>query len=350
MIYLELSLIFFLATAVSLTVFMTVYLMIRRKRRIKYTKWNLMADLLIRKAIFIDKDTDHAVVPVTTRLSRLINNRRFRHHLTKKIISASRSLSGQSAKNLRALYLQLNLDKFALEMLNSGKWHIKAQAIQQLGVIGLTSHLASIYRYTNDKNELIRIEAQISVLKLYGFEGLRFLDVVSYQISEWQQILLLKELSLLPHTNLTGIEKWLASDNSSVVIFALKLARNYHHFELYDTIVTCLDHPDAKVRIQTIYTLTEIYTEGTSARLIAIFQNEPIDIQLVIMKALKKIAGEDDLPALLRFINAGNPELQLTVLRTIANIDNGMPEILNHPMAESYPMKEMIAHIKSEKA
>jgi len=158
MIYLELSLIVLLGTAVILTVFMAIYLMIRRNRRIKYGKWNYMTDLLIRKAIFFENNSD-TPIPVTTRLSKLLVNSRFRFHFMRKIVSVSRSLSGQSSANLQTLYLQLELDKFALDMIRSSKWHKKAQGIQQLGVMGIKSHLTTIYRYTNHKNELVRIEA-----------------------------------------------------------------------------------------------------------------------------------------------------------------------------------------------
>lgn len=351
MIYLELSLVVLLGTSVSLTAFMTIYLIIRRRRRIKYTKWNHIADLLVRKAIFFERDETniHSTVPLTHRAERLIINRRFRSHLTKKIISAARSLSGQSADNLKLLYLQLGLDKFALSMIGSSKWHKKAQGIQQLGVMGLKSHLTTIYRYTNHKNESIRIEAQLSVLKLYGFEGLRFLDVVSYRISEWQQILLLKELSLQSHSNLTGIEKWLQSENSSVVIFALKLARNYHHFELYDAIKECLKHPAEEVRVQAIYALTEVYTESTSALLTSLLPHETINIQLTLAKAIMKIGDSNDLEGLLRFFdNISNFSLKFAVARTIAHLEGGIQALQGHPEADNYPVNEMMAQIYSE--
>lgn len=351
MIYLELSLIFLLGTAVTIIVFMAIYLKIRRNRRTKYAKWNNMADLLLRKAIFFEGDTDqpNCRVPVTGRVTKLLLNDRFRSHLTKKIISAARSLSGQSSDNLRSVYLQLELDKFALKMIGSNEWHKKAYGIQQLGVMGLKSHLDTVYRYTSHSNELIRIEAQLSVLKLHGFEGLRFLDAATYRISEWQQILLLKELSLHSHSNLTGIDKWLQSANSSVVIFALKLTRNYHHYELYDAITHCVKHPDAGVRMQAIYALTEIYTEGTSALLLDLLPGEQIDLQLPIARALRKIGDRNDLPALISFLEeTPNLTLKLELTRSIAHIDSGVQTLQETNCANTYPMNEIIAQIKSE--
>ncbi|WP_256004309.1 HEAT repeat domain-containing protein [Pedobacter deserti] len=348
MIYLGVSLIFLLGTAVTLTVFMSVYLLVRKKRRQKYGKWNHMSDLLVRKAIFFDEDDKHHIIPITTRLNKLLANQRFRHHLTRKIVSASRSLSGQSFRNLQRLYIQLGLDKFALKMAESSQWHKKSHGLQQIGAMELTEHLNLVSRFTNDKNDLVRVEAQIAVLKLSGFEGLRFLDNVSYQISEWQQIRLLKELSQLPHTELKGVDHWLRSDNASVIIFALKLARNYHHFELYDDIMLCLDHPQAEVRAQAVLTLSDIYTENTSDRLVEIFPGQPVDIQLVIAKVLAKIGDREDVPALINFLSTSHLGLKLALVRTLFIIGEGTDLLEQYVDTNVYPINEMVAQVKNE--
>lgn len=57
--------------------------------------------------------------------------------------------------------------------------------------------LTKIYRETNSKNEFVRSEAQIAIIYMTGFNGLRFLDVISYPLTLWQQIKLLEQLRLL---------------------------------------------------------------------------------------------------------------------------------------------------------
>lgn len=247
------------------------------------------------------------------------------------------------------LYLQLGLDKNALHLLESKKWHLRAYAIQQIGTMELKAHLTKIYRYTNSKNELVSIEAQIAVLNLLGFEGLRFLDIISYPLSEWQQIRLLKELSTVPQVQLTGIDKWLNSSNPSVVIFALKLARNYHRFELYDHIVNCLDHNDPNVRKQAIATLTEIFTADTSQVLLNKFDTETYKNRLAIMKAIKTIGDEQNIPKLLDNLAVEEPEMKLAVARALVHINvGGLESLLSDPRAQVYPINEMIPQLISE--
>ncbi|WP_299517866.1 HEAT repeat domain-containing protein [Mucilaginibacter sp.] len=312
-----------------------------------------MANLLIRKAIFYEETEDDPAnnIPITSRTKRLLlKNSHFRKLLTDELLNAKKNVSGSSAENLKHLYIQLGLHQYALAELKNYKWYIKAQAIQELSIMGLKENLTSVYRFTNNANELVRMEAQIAVVNFYGFEGLRFLDVISHPVTEWQQIQLLHELS---HTteNFSGIEKWLKSENKTVVAFALKLAGNYHRFELHDSIVECLEDLDPNVRLQAIISLGEIYTDKTSEILISRYLIEDIKHQMAIVKVLQNIATNDDIPILLDQLNNENAALKLMVARTLAKIGaDGFKSLQHHYQAQQYPLAEIIAQIKNELA
>jgi hypothetical protein len=350
MIYFEVVLSFFFALAICLIIFLSFYLFIRKIWRREYVKWDMMIDLLLRKAIFFDEGNTGqlALIPVTRRLKANLRNSRFSNRFIKKIIAAKRNISGRYGDNLRHLYIQLGLDKNALRLLESHKWHVQAYAIQQIGTMGLKEQLTRIYRYTNSKNDLVRTEAQIAVLNLFGFEGLRFLDIISYQITEWQQIRLLKELSAVPQTELTGIDKWLNSSNPSVVIFALKLARNFHRYELYGNIVSRLDHEDPNVRKQAISTLTDIYIENTSEALLARFEGETYQNQIAILNAIAVIGDVQNVSALLSYLDAEKPQMKFAAARALVNGSaTGLECLMNDPRSKIYPLMDMIPQLKS---
>lgn len=351
MIYLRLLLLFFFALAICLIIFLSFYLFIRKIWRKEYGNWDRMIDMLLREAIFFhEADTGQlAIIPVTQRFQANLKNRRFYNRFVKKIIAAKRNVSGQYGDNLRNLYIQLGLDKKALRLLGSHKWHLKAYAIQQLGTMGLKEHLPRIYRYTNRKNALVRVEAQIAVLNLIGAEGLRFLDITSYQITDWQQIKLLKELSIIPQAELTGMDKWLSSGNSSVIVFALKLARNYRRYELYANIVSCLDHSEPNVRKEAILTLTDIYVENTSEVLLARFDGETYENQIAIMDAITVIGDVQNVSTLFSYLDAGKAQMKFAVARAIVNGSaNGLECLMNDPRSKTYPLTDMIPQLKNE--
>jgi hypothetical protein len=337
--------------AFLLILFILVSMYVKIHRNSKYQKWKLMADLLIRKAIFAEEEADGAEihVPTTSRFKKLLKNQYFRKVLINELINAKNAVSGSSADNLTQLYRQLNLQEFALIQLKNDKWYVKAPVIQELSIMGIKEHLTKVYRYTNNANELLRMEAQVAIVRFSGFEGLRFLDLVSYPISEWQQIKLLHELDQIPAENFSGIEKWIRSPNKTVVSFALKLARIHHRFELHDTIITCLTDDDGPVRLQAIHSLGEIYTEETAAILIGRILKEAPRQQMAIFQVLQNIASNDDIPVLLDQLDSDNIALKQAVARALAKISTeGFSSLTLHAHAGTYPLNEIIGEIKTE--
>lgn len=350
MIYFEIVALSFFGISCMLISYMLIYLKIVKNRRGKYKKWKNIADALVRDTIFNESDdVDSVKFPISHRTEVLLKDARFRKILTKELLLAKKNMSGTAGIFLQKLYLQLQLDRYALQNMSSNKWHLKAKAIQDIGIMGLNEHLSKIYRHTNNRNELIRMEAQIAVIKLTGFEGLRFLDVVSYQITDWQKIKLLNELKLLPANNFSGIENWLLSKNESVIIFALKLVKNFHRFELYQQVEACLDHLSVHIRCQAILALEKIYIEGTSKMLLDRYTSEVLQNQMAIIKTVQQIGGEEDISILISFLANEEPEQKRAIVRTIANIsESGLSQLLLLPEAKVAPLSLILKQIEGE--
>ena len=350
--YLNLANIFFLGLIVLLTTFTFFSMYLRAKQEGKHAKWKLISNLLIRKAIFFEEENENkslVSIPITPRTTKLLKNPHFRKVIAQELLNAKKNLSGSSAGYIKRLYLQLNLDIYALNKLKSDKWYIKAQAIQELSIMDLKENLTKIYRLINNINDLVRMEAQVAVVRLYGFEALRFLDLVSYPLSEWQQIKLLQELSQVSAENFNGIEKWLKSENKTVVIFALKLARIYFRFELHDHIAKCLTDTDAQIRLQAILTLGEIYNDQTAGILIGKYLKEDLTNQMAIVQVLGNIATEEDYLFLLDQLNTDHAELKAAVARSLARQGpSGLESLEQHDHAKSYPLTEIIGQLKTE--
>ncbi len=335
---------------VCLLIFMLIYMYFRSKREKNQVNYKLISDLLVRKAVFYDGIMlPETLIPVTKRVKKLIDNKYFRDRLTDELVVAKKNITGTSAENLKHLYQQLNLEQYALKNLKSRYWHIKAKAIQELYLMELKEYEFELYPFANDKNELIRMEAQVALVQFNGFEGLLFLDDITYSISEWQQIKLLQKLSNLPPVHVS-IDSWLKSSNISVVIFALKLIRNYHRFELHDAVLQCLDHPDPEVRLQAINCFCEIYTDETSIHLISRFWREGLKHQLAIIRALQNIGSENDNPFLLTLLHNDNYEMKLYAARALAHSGKKGLASLNDYGSYDNKLNDIIIQVKGELA
>ena len=354
-VHYQVIIMFSIACLISgLLVYMLFYLYIKNKYEKKHDKWRLISDLLIRKAVFYEDDDsdseEETAIPVTDRAKKLMHNKHFRKLLTAEIMSAKKNITGTSADSLKQLYQQLLLDKYASKNLKSRYWHIRAKDIQELTVMEMSEFATQLYTFTNEENELVRMEAQTALVQFHGFEGLRFLDIITYPISNWQQIKLLQQLAQEPPADIS-IDVWLASPNSSVVEFALKLARSYHRFELHDNILPCLDHADPQVRLEAINFFCEIYTDDTSDELISRFLTDSFKHQLAMIKAFQSIGTEKDIEFLLSLLHENNYEMKFSAARALAKIGkNGLTSLEDQANSTGYPLNEMVLQIKGELA
>ncbi len=346
----------FWAVTLILCAFILHHLYKLSRREPKYERWKFISDTFIRNAIFYE-DGDRSegseimhilgadLIPTPKRLQKLLPNPYFRRLITADLLSARENMSGTAAINIKKTFYQLHLDSWTKKMLESNSWHIKAAGIQQVGIMGMQEFLPKVSRFVNNKRRLLRVEAQNTLLKLSGFEGLRFLDEATYPISEWQQIRILEDLSQLPAENFTGIDKWLKSQNDTVVIFALKLSKVYFRFELYDEVLACLVHHNAEVRRQAILTCTDLQTAETAQHFITQF---PLEDE---RNKLAQIGAVEAIPFLASLLNTEDNKIIIAAAYSLATIgEEGMTALESHPNAGLYPLDRIIIQIKSERS
>ena len=337
-----------LCLLLSVVVFMLFYLLSIRKTEKRKSGWKQAARLLISNAIFFEEDGE-APPPATTDTRKWIHTPGFRECLIDILVTAKKNLTGDAAAGLIRIYRQFGLDKDSEQKLSNLKWHIKARGIQELAWMEQKDQVSRIYRHTNSRNEFIRMEAQLAIVRLYGMEGLRFLDVVSESISEWQQIKLLDHLPRKGAEPVKGIRGWLQSPNPSVLAFSLKLAAIHHQFELHDQVAACIRHRDAPVRVQAVKCLREIYNEKTSRLLTDHYPENGMAYQEAVIEALGAIGAESSISFLLSALRNENNSLKLLAAQALAKLgQKGTSALDSFDLALHHPWNEIIHQAKSE--
>jgi hypothetical protein len=358
------SAVVFAILIVLLFLYILIYQGVLRARQKQLDRWSALADKVIYKVIFHEKDdpnnyqgeelfdiVSRTVVKISPVITKYLKNKNFRKILTQKLISVKLNMSGIASDNLTRLFRQLELDNHILEMLNSSSWSKIASAIQQIGIMELDEYKARLFEFVDNKRGLIRVEAQNAILKFYKFEGLRFLDNATYPITEWQQIKLLNQLADLPTENFTGIDVWLDSQNDTIVLFALKLVKNYHRFELYDKVVACLKHKNSTVRKQAIIVLKFLPSERSAALLIDIYFTETSNNQLAILHTLASIGSENEIQFLVALLSDDVNAVKIASAKALALLGQaGIEAIQSHIAVKEYPLAQILAQIKEEAA
>ncbi|MDQ6903288.1 MAG: hypothetical protein M3139_09795, partial [Bacteroidota bacterium] len=223
--------------------------------------------------------------------------------------------------------------------------------INELASLKQIKYVKKIYRLINNENDFVRNEAQSALVIFYGFSGLRFLNVATYPISEWQQILFLNNLKNVQPKELKAIGKWLQSSNESVVVFALKLATNYNCYQFYDAVIECLHHESLQVKINALEYLKKMPGENLHDQIMGYYGGENKTLKLLILDILKDTGSEKELNFLLKQLHNSDDGIKAAAAQTISSLHPlGSSFLQSHLFADEYPWNAIFLQIENDHA
>ncbi|GAC1384703.1 MAG: hypothetical protein NVSMB45_12920 [Ginsengibacter sp.] len=342
------ALIFIMILIISAT-FVTLY--IKKKNFLFKHHINRKLKALISTGILENSEDETAKGKIES-FARTLNKPVFSQFTIDELIAIKGSIRGESVKNITSLYEKLGLKNISLKKLNSLQWFVKARGIQELYLMEQIDTLKKIYKNVNDKNEFVRMEAQVGIIHLTGFEGLRFLNVIEYILTEWQQIKLLERLRNfdMNHEFLAeNIPKWLTSKNDSVIMFALKMAEDYQQYGMHDFIIRCLDHPNDLVRNQTIKALHTLADESTAKTVSVYYKDETYINKIAILSCLEVIATQKQVAFLAGLMEDPSDTIKLNAAKVLGKCSSEGLNLLEKMGAlQAEPYQRIYLHVKQE--
>lgn len=341
---------FFIAATFLLVIAIFYYLYRRKKNYFLKTRIQESFELWISRAILEDYDDDeNSSFLIPEDFAQHFKNAAKREYALQELINSKKNLTGEAAKNVVNLYLQLGFKDFSLQKLNSNIWYIKAKGIQELYIMDQQDVLTKIYTLTNNSNEFVRMEAQTGVIHFAGFEGLRFLNVVTYPINDWQQLKLLEQLRSLNRIEMEGLATWLQSDNDTVIAFALRLAEEFQQYHVHEEVANCLQHVNAKIRYLAIKALQRIAIDHTMSILIQHYPKESTLNKLSILHVLSAMASDEEAVFLLSVLEEENDALRLKAALTLGHCcKEGMDILTQKAKLQPQPFEGIFKHVKYE--
>jgi hypothetical protein len=339
------AVLFFAAVTISLVAFTYLYLGLQKRSFFFKERIKKSLELWISHVILSEGEEEEIAIP--EKFTKMFRNTTARQYAIENLITNKKAFSGAVADNIRHLYEKLGFKNDSIKKMQSKLWFVRAKGIQELAIMDQNDQLIKVYRLTNSKNELVRNEAQNAIIQWSGFNGLRFLDVVTYEISEWQQIQLLVLLKNFTQQDMPKLPNWLSSQNDTVVVFALRLAESYQQFGVKDKVEECLFHHNEKIRVQAVNTLAKTGDNTSADKLIIQYPNESQQNQINILNKLPLIAGEEHVPFLVSQLNAEDDFIKLSAARAIAELHH--MEVLEEKAAvQPEPYHQILNHVKAE--
>ncbi|MFO8130261.1 MAG: HEAT repeat domain-containing protein [Bacteroidales bacterium] len=242
-----------------------------------------------------------------------------RQVLTDEILHMYSNVSGEADVKMRELYFRLKLDEDSVRKIHRYRWTAKTRAIRELARMNVTRAAPLIEKYINSKNDTLRIEAHIAMVRMHKDDPFSFLDKINDEFTRWEQ-LNVHAIARLYDISIPSFNRWFDRDNDSVVIFALRMAVIYQQTDHYSDILDLTSHPSEKVRKEAIIAIGNMQLREGISRLILIYPTEPYNNQLEILKALYKIPEVSEIEFLVERTREEDFDLQLEAMKVLNKI------------------------------
>lgn len=274
------ALLIILALILLLIIGILLYVFYSYKRLQNINKWSFLIDEKLTSVI-VDHDNK-----IDSNFSIYSNKPSFRHLFLEKLVTSNNVFSGSAQNEIQQLFIEYKLYNEALLNLKQHKPYLIASGIQKLTAMNMSEHLLLIQSFINHPNALVHEEAQYAMVVFKGFEGLTFLNSFHYVLSDWHQLRLLRSIKKIPENYQENINQWLDSNNTSVVIFSLRLIRKFQLLIFYDKIKQNLKSVPIEIKLQIIKTMQVLENSETLIDLITMFEEQPVKAQLEIIKSI----------------------------------------------------------------
>jgi hypothetical protein len=244
-----------------------------------------------------------------------------RQVLIDQMIDVSINLKGDEGKKLLSLYKHLNLDKDSIARANNYKWHKKIKGFRELAFMNIKDANETIYKALDSSNDILRMEAQIALVRLSDDEPFEFLSHLKGPFSLWEQITL-HDLIIQHNIPLPAFKKWLTSPNSTVVMFALRMIREFKQKDAEDNVRETLLHADPLVRLLAVQVAGDLDMRSTFDTMKHMYKNQDYNICLEIVRSLGKMP-DLSMMGFLRMVLDKEDDVQLQIEATKAIENNG---------------------------
>jgi HEAT repeat protein len=242
-----------------------------------------------------------------------------RQVLIDQMIDVSINLKGDAEKKLISLYKHLGLDRDSINRANDNRWHKKIKGFRELAFMNIKEANPVIYKALNSKNEILRMEAQIALVRLSDDDPFGFLSHLLRPFSLWEQITL-HDLIIQHNIPVPSFKKWLNSDNTTVAMFALRMIREFKQKDAEDNVRETLAHPSPEVRQLAVQVAGDLDMRSTLEIMKRMYKNQDYKTCLEIVRSMGKMPD----PSLLGFLKLvldkeDDVQLQIEATKAIEN-------------------------------
>ena len=220
-----------------------------------------------------------------------------------EVIHLHVNFTGETAERLEDIYIQLNFHQDSIHKLKNKRWYIIAKGMRELALMNVKQALPLVSEFINNKNEILRMESRIAIMKLSEKDPLSFLSRETTPLSGWDTANIYSMLSKMPEKLMPDFSKWLNSPNKDVVLFSIQMIGTFRQQESVEILLTLLKSENEKIRLAAIHALRLLNASAAEKPMIDIYEKEGIGVRTEILKTIEVIGSHFSIPFLEKILN-----------------------------------------------
>jgi len=229
---------------------------------------------------------------------------------------------GDNYNKIEIFYTQIPPYRASLQKLRSKKWYIKARGIREIYQMDQEQYIKEILKERNNKNIYVRREAQIAMVVFLGWESLRFLPYLKWEMTLWQQIQIVEKLwYLYPQPDLKRLRKSYTSEKKYANELIMRIIRKFDLREEIDYIIRFLDDPNFDTRESAVYCISSFEPGEEQLRAIKskLFNIPNTEQQRQLVKYISSLPVDVDLTFYSELLHRGNDVIKLSAAEVLWN-------------------------------
>ena len=214
--------------------------------------------------------------------------------------------------------------KESFDKLKDLRWEVQIKALTELTKMDVTISDVTILPLTNSLKPELRAAARNAYVQLSKNEPFKFFDIATEPLLPWDQLELFKIITTTKDIPIPNFSRWVSySENKSIISFCLKLISHYDQRTAIPAVMGILENKDHYFRADAINCLGKLSAEPAEEKMLTIYNTQPLNCQLEILKALGRIASGKHIEFLKQeFLFSYNFDIRMTAARALIRQNN----------------------------
>lgn len=275
-----------------------------------------------------------------------------RLNILENIIHLHENFTGEAADRLAEIYKHLGFDQDSMNKLKSKSWYVIAKGMKELALMNVKSSYNDIARFLNSKNEILRMESRISMMKLSDKEPLSFLAKETEPLSDWDFANIYTMMTRMPETMIPDFTTWLNSPNKDVVLFCVHMIGTYRQHDATNTLILLLKTPDERLKLAVIKALKNLSAAAAEQPLLDMYSLESLEVKNEILKTLEVIGTGNSVQMIEKIIKLPIEDYPLSIqaIRSLISMGEKGRMVVEQVFQQADPqMQLVISHAKDKR-